>query len=587
MRPILFLPTRLSLFAIAATVLAPLVVAAPTFAQQSSSAADFLPATTAIYLHVEKPAELFDTIENHALVEHVLKLEQMQDLMLSPQFAAVMFGRSILEAQFDESVFETLKANSANGLWLAVDTKSEGVMLLFQAKEEARLKRVAGTILEFVKSNAEREGKDIPFKRVDYRDAVAAKFDDFLVARYRNWFAITNKPNLAKAFVDNQIDGIDSPLSRQAWFRDAVAKRGDADIWAAVDMKTVRKVADNQKMFSGRTDNPAVEMVFGGILDLLKNAPVASAELKIGKQIDLSLAAPFDANWATEAREFFYGKNLGGLAPKSLTPKNMIANLTSYRDVGLWWLSKEELYAENVIAQLTQADSQLSTIFSGMNFGEDVLGALEPGVQIVVTENTYDSKYVPDVKIPAFALVGKLKDVRKMQRKLKIAFQSVIGFVNINLGMNGQPQLDLETEKLGDTKLLSASYFYEDGTEKGLMLFNFAPTIAFHDSHLIVSSNRELAVELSELLAIDAENQTTDSNTKLKIDGQTLHQILSANSESLIAQNMLEEGNDRVTAAQEIQVLLLAVDLLRDAQLDYRVTDDEMKLDFSIRFEVE
>ena len=220
-----------------------------------------------------------------------------------------------------------------------------------------------------------------------------------------------------------------------------------------------------------------------------------------------------------------------------------------------------------------------------MNFGEDVLGALEPGVQIVVTENSYDEDYIPDVKVPAFALVGRLKDAKRMQRKLKIAFQSVVGFVNINLGMNGQPQLDLETEKIGDTKVLAASYFYEEGTEEGLLLFNFTPTIAFRDSDLILASNRDLAIELAELTANQKPEAAEDVNTKLNIKGETLHRILEANSESLIAQNMLEEGNDRKAASQQIELLLTAAKFLRGLDVNYRVGDQEMKFDMALSFE--
>lgn len=560
---------------------------APCFGQQADSAADYFPASTALYLHVEKPAELIDTIENHAVVKKILDLKQVKDLLHSPQFAVAMLGRAFVETQLGESVFEALKQNTEKGLWFAFDPETEGVLLVFQAREETRLKKVAGTILGLIKQNANGEGEDTPFKRVDYRDAVAAKFDGFLVARYKNWFAVTNKPDLGKAFVDNLIDGADSSLADQKWFKEAESNRGDTDVWAAMDMDTVREIADNPEAFSGRTDNPGVELIFGGVLDALKNSPVAFAELNVGEQIDVAVSAPFEADWATEAREFFFGKQLGGLAPKALSPNNMIANLTSHRDLGMWWLSKEELYAENVIAELTQADSQLSTIFSGMNFGEDVLGALEPGVQIVVAENTYDAKYIPDVKVPAFALVGKLKDPAKMQRKLKIAFQSVVGFANINLGMNGQPQLDLETEKIGDTKVLAASYFYEEGTEEGLLLFNFTPTIAFRDSDLVLASNRDLAIELADLAAKQSADSAEEANTKLKVNGDTLHRILEANSESLIAQNMLEEGNDRKTASEQIAILLMAAKLLRDVEVDYQVSGEEMNMDLTVRFEVD
>ena len=555
---------------------------------QTESAADFFPKTTAIYVHVEKPAELIETIESHPVLNYVLEMKDVKQLMRSPQFAMAMVGRGLLETQIDENIIEALKTNTANGIWIGVDTETNGVLLAFQSKDEARLKRVAGQILKLVATTGAKDGKS-PFEKKDYRDSIAADFDDFLVARYKSWFVVSNKNDFVKVFVDNLHDGANSPLSKQDWFKKAVAQRGaqksNSDVWAAVDLETIRKISDDKKPFLGQTDNPGVELIFGGVLDALKNAPHAMGELSLNEHLDFSLSVPFDADWAHEARDFFFGKNLGGFAPKALQPKNMIANLTSYRDVGLWWLSKEELYAENVIAQLAQADSQLSTIFSGMDFGKDVLGALEPGVQIIVTENTFDEKYVPDMKLPAFALVGKIKDPGKLKRKLRIAFQSVIGFANINLGMNGQPQLEVETETIGDTKISSAEYFYEEGTEEGLTLFNFSPTVAFQGSHLILASRKDLAVELAQLVADGKDETLKETNTRIEMDGNLLHKILDANRESLIAQNMIEEGNGRKEAESQIGALLKIVDLFKDMKLDYQIRPDEMKVDFSLRFD--
>ena len=554
-------------------------------ARQAPSAADFFPKTTAVFVHVEKPAELIETIETHPVLNYVLEMKEVKQLLRSPQFAMAMLGRGLLESQIEENVIDALKTNTANGLWMGVDTATNGVVVMFKSKDEDRLKRVAGKILKLISTTASEDGKKAPFKKQEYREAVAAEFDGLLVARYKSWFLLTNKPKSAKQMVDNMIDGTDSPLSQQSWFKKALAQREKSDVWAAVDLETIRRRSPENKPFMGRTDNPGVELIFGGVLDALKNTPVVLGELDINESIELTLSTPFDATWANEAREFFFGKDLGGFAPKALAPKNMIASLTSYRDIGLWWLSKEELYAENVIAQLAQTDSQLSTIFSGMDFGQDVLGSLEPGVQIIVAENKYDEEYIPDVKIPAIALVGKLKDAGKLHRKLGIAFQSVVGFANINLGMNGQPQLEVETESIAETKIKSAKYFYEEGTEEGLMLFNFEPTVVFQGANLILSSNRDLAVELAELAAKQDPNAVEEINTRIAIDGHGLHKTLVANRESLIAQNMLEEGNDRNAAGTQIKLLLTIADLIRDTKLDYEITKNQMKAEFTLRFD--
>lgn len=569
---------------LAAILLAMFVVAftSPPAKARQVDASQFLPETTGVFVHIKSPSQLIDQIQSHPVIKQTMELPQVKQLLESPQFSMAVVGQKLLESQLGEPILDTLKENTSQGAWLALDTKTEGAILIIRAEKEDRLKRVAAQVLKFVASAAKQQNEDFEIKRKDYRGASAAQIDKILIARYKDWFIICNKPDLAKQFIDNVLDGTDKSLSAQTWFQEALAIRGSDDIWTAANLDTVRTLSKNEA-FSGRTDNPAIELIFGGILDLLKESPSITAGLNVGNEIDVDVRAPFKTKWANDSREYFYGKLIAGKAPQTLQPKNLIASLTSYRDLGQWWLSKEELYAEKVIAQLAQADSQLSTIFSGMDFGQDVLGALEPGVQILVTQNTYESENEPDIKVPAFALVGKLKDAKRLQRKLKVAFQSVIGLANLGLGMNGQPQLDIETESIGSTKLTTASYFIEEGAEEGLILYNFAPTIAFEGANIVISSNRALAVELASLSKNDPA-ATETSNTKLKIDGPMLHRILNLNMESLVAQNMLEEGNDRDQATEQIKLVLSIVKLFHEANVEYHVNESSMELDLQVRF---
>ncbi len=557
------------------------LLANSAFAQGIDSAAEVLPESTAAYIEFTKPADVIDQILEHPVSKFVQEQDQFKQVLASPQFAAAFVGKAVLEQQIGEPLLDSVRTNLGDGLYLAFDAQTEGAVILFKSKDEAKLKRLAGSILNLISNQATQEGNEVPFEKETYRNAKAAEFDDFLVARYKSWFLISNKSALAKKIVDNMHDGSSRSLAKQEWFQSANRKRRSTDAWGAIDLATLRESEQAAELFSGKTNNPGVELVFGGVLDGLKHAPLAVATVELDQDLQFSISMPFNADWANESREFFFGKNLKGRGPAQLEPKQAIASLTSYRDIAGWWLSKEDLFEENVIAQLAQADSQLSNIFSGMDFGQDVLGALEPGVQIVVTENKFDEEYVPDIRLPAFALIGKLKDPEKIRRKLKIAFQSVIGFANINLGMEGQPQLDLDSETLGDTKVSSASYVYDDDTEKGLLLFNFAPTMAFQGDHVIISSSRELAVELAKLAKQTIGN--CQSNTILQIDGKQLHQILKDNRESLIAQNMLEKGHDRKAAKNEIETLLTLASLLHESELDFRVEPDEMKLEFTIR----
>ena len=143
-----------SRFAVLVALLAGFIPTTQLAIGQTDSAADYFPKTTAVYVHVEKPAELISTIESHPVLNYVLEMKEVQQLMRSPQFAMAMIGRGLLESQIDESVIEALKTNTANGIWIGVDTETNGVLLAFQSKDEARLKTVAGKVLKLIATTA-------------------------------------------------------------------------------------------------------------------------------------------------------------------------------------------------------------------------------------------------------------------------------------------------------------------------------------------------------------------------------------------------------------------------------------------------
>ena len=550
---------------------------------QQPKVAEFLPSSTAFYATVDQPGKLLDSILQHPTVQVLEDNPEIKKLLASPEFAMAMVGKAYIEKAIDDTLINSFKTNTDGGICLAFDPSTEGVALVFKSGDETKLKRLAGSVLKMISADATQKGKDVPFKKRTYRDAAVAEFDGFLIARYQSWFLACSKPQLARQIVDAMHDGNPESLNRVDWFKKCREQVSSADAWAAIDLEVLRKSGKAKELFSGRTDNPGAELIFGGMLDALQHAPVATASLNLDRDIELDVALPFQKEWASEPREYFFGPDLQGTAPPRLLPEKLIASITSYRDISGWWLSKEDLFEENVIAGLAQADSQLSTIFSGMDFGEDVLGALQPGIQIVVSENHFDDAYVPDVKLPAFAVIGKLKDVPNIQRRFKIAYQSVIGFANINLGMEGQPQLDLETETIDGSKVSSATYAFDEETEEGLLLFNFAPTLAFHEQHFILSSNKELAVELARLAA--QSGRETDANTLMEVDGKMLARILRDNRESLITNNMLEEGNDRAAAEKQIDLVLSIVDLVRSSKLDFAVDEKQMTMKLNLSFD--
>ena len=82
-----------------------------------------------------------------------------------------------------------------------------------------------------------------------------------------------------------------------------------------------------------------------------------------------------------------------------------------------------------------------------------------------------------------------------------VHLKSLIGFLNVVGAMNGQPQLELDIEKLTDAELVTSTFIPEPDEERSLQArinFNFSPSVGFAGDRFVISSTRALARELIE-----------------------------------------------------------------------------------------
>lgn len=555
-----------------------------TAQEKTDSASQFFPPSTAMFVEIADPPQLIDAVMNHRLRQKVEEMDQVQQFVKSPQFAMAMMGKELLEKQLGCTWDTALRNVTSEGLYLGFDAKTQGLALMFQSEDEADLKKTAETFLNMATLAAQRDGGEAPYKVTQYRDCKVADFGDFLIARKGTWFLAANNKDLAKQIANAMSDSGQECVADQAWYQEVKKSQADEPVWLAVNLDVIRDAGVAKELFSGSVDDPGAELLLGGVLDGLKNAAHLSANFRLDESVQVNLALPFKEEWASSTREFFYGPSLKGKAPKLVEVKNSIASLTTYRDFGSWWLAKEDLFSERVIAQMAEFDSQISTLLAGLDFGEEFLGGLESGVQLLVVEHEAEEGYEPDIKLPGFAIVAELKD-EKFARKVRVAYKNMIGIFNLNLGMEGQTQLDTTTEKLDGISLTSAEYLFEEGAEDGLLLYNFSPSIAFVEKYTVVASTRKLALEVAEQMRAGNFQSATESNTRLNLDAQQLHQILKLNKEALVANNMVSEGNSRGEAETQIDALLLIAGLVKAATMDFQVRKDEMNLSFELEFE--
>ncbi len=528
------------------------------------TAADLLPPSTVIFAEISQPRELLNTVYDHPLAQRVEALDQVRAAMEKKGYLDFKAGVAAIESQMGLPWRRIVGQVMGRGIVVALDAKSQGLVILARAMDESTQVQLIETLANMARLDAKNKGNPDPIKTSDYRGIKVYAIDQGTLIVAADWLAVTNKDELGKQIVDRWLDKPRDSLAGDAQFAKAQgAASASTTAWGYVNTAALRDAGVAKKLFGGQAENPLAEILFGGILSTLMRTPYVTVSLDVNdRQLRLTACAPLDRSWAGDAREYFFGLQGQGVAPPRLAVDDPIVSVCAYRDVSAMWARAGDLLNERSNEELAKADSNLSTLFSGKDFGEDILGAFRPEGQLVVVRQTFaEGEPAPAIKLPAFALVVDLKDPAVVQPELRRTFQSLIGFFNVVGAMNGQTQLELDVEKTDAAQFVTATPLPDPNAKDPQSLkinYNFSPSVAFAGSRFVVASTKALAHTLATASATEAPPSDGASvvNTSGVLQFAAFREILADNRAQLVAQNMLKEGHTKDEAEKAVDVLL-------------------------------
>lgn len=553
-------------------------------------ATEILPPGIVAFAEISKPCDVLNAVYDHRFAERLASLEQVRAAMQTKKYLEFKAAVAIIEAQMGMPWRKMAEQATSGGVFFAVDAPTKGAAILAKANNTTIHAQLLETISKLASADAKGKGKPEPVKSVDYRGIKIYAADKGRFATVKDWLVVTNNEGLCKQVVDRLLDKSQKSFASDAQFSKARASVGASTIgWAYVNTATLRGASKAKKLLGGKAANPGAELLFGGILDSLHHTPyVTAAVASTDQHVRVSISAPFDRQWAKDSREYYFGPEAKGAAPPQLFVDGTIVSLSSYRDISAMWLRASDLFNEQMNEELAKADSGLTTLFGGKDFGEDILGAIRPETQLVVARQRFsEGQPTPAIQLPAFGLVAELKDPGKMQPELRRTFQSLIGFANIVGAMNGQPQLDLDMEKTKDAQFVTSSYLPDPkakDTKSVKINYNFSPSIAFAGKRFVIASTKAMAHTLATTSATerpaDGTNRVVNSNAELKFD--TLGEILKDNRGQLVAQNMLKDGHTKEEAEKDVGALLELISWFDHLGLSLDSTQSELRASFDL-----
>ncbi|WP_254506992.1 hypothetical protein [Anatilimnocola floriformis] len=567
-------------------LLGSLLLSVPSFAAEKT-ARDLLPATVIGYAELPQPGKLIDLFVDHPLSKQLQALPEYQQAMQRPEYQKGLEALAAIEKGLGEKLRPAAGKLTSGGAYFGFDLASQGVVLLIKSSDAALADKALDTSLELARAAAKEQGNGDPVKSGEFRGIKTQQIGDLRLAVRDGWMIAANKSLTLSFVLNNLLDEKPESLAGEMQFQTAYAKRSPtACLWSYIDLRLLRSTGILKTLASQKSDNPAGELLAGGIVTALPDAPYVTATLEADQQrFALSLAMPCDTAAAAKKKEFYFGVAGQGQSPPLLEPKHTLFTLSTYRDFGSLWKNAPDLFNDEINAKFVEAEGGLKTLFAGRDFRDEILGNLLPGMQIVAVRQQYKAgDVIPAIKLPAIALVMQMKNP-ETSRIFKVTFQSFIGFINIAGGQNGIDPLDLNSEKIGNALVVSAEYLPPEDEKTKLAAppqFNASPTAAFVGDKFILSSAKPLAIELLDLVP-NAPATPTGTNTAIKIDGQVVQAALDDNRESLITQNMLERGHDRDAAEKQVTGLLAAGKQIAGTTLKLMQNAGELRLDWEIK----
>jgi hypothetical protein len=603
----------------------------PAAAQKAAadrSAAEMLPSTTLFYAEVERPAEVIRLVLDHPLRQRLEQSPEYRKAFDTPQFKEFQTVVEAVENRSGVKWRDALEATTGGGFVVAVDAITQGVVVLAKSTDPRTTETVRDALFSLAREDAKNKGNADPIETRQYRGLTAYKAGDSVIANVGPWLIISNKQNLSKAVADRILDsGAGGTLAQDDDFvaarkleRDKpAADRGSA--WAFLRLAPVRMVAASNPVFdkTAKSDNPVAELLIGGLAGSPRRAPYLAGSLRLHEQgVKLTVTSPHDRSWIPAGREFFFAPpGQGGGADKPLKPKGTLLSITTYRDLAAWWEAGPDTYTEGVAAKMAQADSGLSNFLGGKSFGTDVLGSFAPQMQLVVAAQDYAAAGVPapSIRLPAGALVFRLRDKEAakadVKKHFRVAFQSIVALANLDGASKGRPLLEMKNERRGGAEILYATYEApsEDAAPEAAkpeaadkkpvadaktssdpkgagkdVYYNFSPSLVISKDRLMLCSTRQIADELADLASTETGTpERLMQNTLIEVSPQPIAELLRANREQLVAQNMLEKGHDRTQAEKEIDVFVALVNAVSGGRISLTPTDKTISLEIELK----
>ena len=554
--------------------LAAFVLQTATAVETLPPAIQWIPQDAVISLELSKPKELLELLAGEKATAAVTALPIYKQQASTPKFQELLTVVNFIELALDTDWRTGLAKLTGGGITLAV-CPEDTVVLIVDAEDEHMLERAHEIFLDMARNEAENAGQPDRVASTQYEGTTAWTFNgEEAHAIIGKRLVIANRPEGLKAVLELAAKADGASLASNPAYQAARRAAGpDTVATAFANLKVLMQIPQLAQLFESQSENPLVALTFAGILESLRDSNWLALGLDI-EDCTLALRAVVDSKAVspTSTAAFALPSEPGeGALPNLIVPRR-IAAMSLYRDLHQFYAAKDDLFPERT-SGLIFFENMMGIFFSGRDLTNEVLAETQPEIRLVVAEQQYDPAIgTPQVKLPAFALILRLRNPEQFDEVAEEAWQKAVGLINFTRGQQAMPGLIIDRPIHKETKFTLAYFSTSEIDDKTNLdqRFNYRPAIAMPGDYLILSSTDGLTQDLIDALSREMERTVkplAETHSLVEIEGGQLASILEANRKTLVQGNMVQKGNTQQQAETTIDMLISLVKFLDRAKL--------------------
>ncbi len=558
-----------------------LVVVPLAAAAEVASPARLMPPSALAYVEVTQADLLVEKALDPTLHKLLEQAKDVKKYYASEQYRQAKVGVALVEARMNAK-WPAIVRDLAGSVHAAFDPQTNAALFVLRARNEETLAKLHTTLADLVELDAASKGQPSPVKSKEYQGVTGWTFgNNEYHAVVDDLFVSSNKPDGVKGLIDRLKDPSLPNLTGVEEFQKAKAEVASGQTaWGLLRMASVREQAKFQQALDKQSNNPLLELLAGGVLEVLRDTPLLVGSLHAEQdQWRLNFELP-RMSQPREPREWFFAQSESPAAP--LKPKGTIASFVLNRDVAGMWIARDDLFDEATRTKLAQADSGLGLYFAGRDFGTQILGEMGHQWQLLFTRQEFSQMQpVPSIKLPAAALVLQMKQPEQLSTTLLLGYQKIVGLINLVGTEKGNPQMLLGGEDYKGVSITKATFLPPaDEQQAAAIHYNASPSCARVGDRFVFGSTVGIVKSVIDALK-EPTQEALQGQTMLSVDLAQVAAVVGDNREAIISQNMLQEGNTREEAEGEVGVLLQVLQAVSRAGLRMNTEKDSLSLELS------